>query len=117
MLPMAPAAHHHVVEGERGEERGRAAPHRAREEGALLGHELAVEHRFDRALQPVGGNVGEESEAPEVDPHQRHAALGHQARARDEVPSPPTTMVRSARAGSSVMATGGVGRLARGARR
>src|SRR5260221_14635043 len=40
--------------------------------------------RSDRALQAVGGDVGEETEAPQVDAHQRHAALGHQTRAGDE---------------------------------
>jgi hypothetical protein len=34
--------------------------------------------------RPVGRNVGEEAQAPEVHAHQRHAALGHEPRGGDE---------------------------------
>ena len=72
------------------------ADHLGVEQDAVLRGELAVEQVVHAGQHVAARDVGHEAEPPLVDADQRHAIAARRRAALSMVPSPPSTMARSA---------------------
>ena len=64
---------------------------------AAIDREIAIEHALDRGSCLIHRGLGQESQRAKIDAQNRGFALADEARNTEQIPSPPSTTIRSAR--------------------